>query len=263
MTKPFFSIITCTRNSARYIQKNIRSVSAQTYTNFEHILIDGDSTDGTREIIDTYITHSPHTTTFYTQEPRGISHAMNKGVQVAKGTYIIHLHSDDSFYNTTVLEEVHKHISARNNPDWVYGQIHIMRDSKPVGIFPTNTLWKTTSQSYFGTYILKLYNFIPHQAVFIKRDVLEKNKYFNKTLRCHMDLDMWLRIRTNTCWSYIPTIVSNYALRDDAQSSGKRYQKDNAFEKKRVLRSHLNIMEYTLSQCIAGIIYIYTLCKKK
>jgi len=91
-----FSIITCTYNSEKYLQENINSVESQIFHNFEHVFIDGNSSDKTIEIIKKYQKKYPHTVKLLQCEPKGISNAMNHGINQSSGQYIIHLHSDDS-----------------------------------------------------------------------------------------------------------------------------------------------------------------------
>ena len=263
MNKPFFSIITCTRNSAAYVQKNIASVASQTFRDYEHIFIDGNSSDETKEVIQAQVARDSERTSLHSLEPKGISHAMNEGVRLAHGSYIIHLHSDDSLYDEKVLENIHAFLQKSNNPDWIYGQICTHRDENKIGVFPRQNIWKVSEKSVFKKSLLKFYNFIPHQAVFIKKEIFSQYGYFDESLRCHMDLDMWLRIQAKTRWLYTPLIISNYALRSDAQSSGVQNQKANAIEEEKVLKSHLGFFELIVYKLFSAVVYIYKLCKKK
>src|SRR3989344_3422053 len=107
MKSPFFSIITCTHNSKKFLAKNIHSVDLQTFTDFEHIFIDGFSTDGTVDVISKYKRNNTKNIRMFRSKAKGISNAMNVGVRKAKGKYILHLHSDDYFYDSGVLNDVH------------------------------------------------------------------------------------------------------------------------------------------------------------
>ncbi len=263
MNKPFFSIITCTRNSSAYVQQNIASVASQTFKDYEHIFIDGKSNDETQEIIQKRVAQSPENTLFYSLEPKGISSAMNEGIRQARGSYVIHLHSDDSFYDENVLQNIFLFLQKNNNPDWIYGQICTRRDENIIGIFPRKDIWQVKENSAFKKYLLRFYNFVPHQAVFIKKETFAQHGYFDESLRCHMDLDMWLRIQAKTRWLYAPFIISNYALRFDAQSSGAQNQKANDVEERKVLHSHLDFFEIITYKLFSVVIYIYKLCKKK
>lgn len=77
LIKPFFTIITCTYNSAIFVENNIRSVKEQSYTDFEHIFIDGNSTDTTLDKIRKYQNKYPQKVMLYARAPKGISNAFN------------------------------------------------------------------------------------------------------------------------------------------------------------------------------------------
>ena len=94
MAQPLISIITISYNCADAIEKTIRSVLSQRYTDFEYIIIDGGSTDGTADII---CRHNPHLAYWVSEKDKGISDAFNKGIAAAKGKYINLLNAGDSF----------------------------------------------------------------------------------------------------------------------------------------------------------------------
>ena len=85
MKNPKISIITVIKNNKKYIEKNILSLINQNYKNYEHIIIDGGSTDGSKEIIQKYSTKIAH---FVSEKDKGIYDAMNKGIDLASGDII-------------------------------------------------------------------------------------------------------------------------------------------------------------------------------
>ena len=93
--KPYFSIITVTKNSERTIERNIKSLKEQTIKDFEHIVIDGNSDDGTIDIIKK---HSKNISYFDSKKDKNMWNAINKGIKVAKGEVIGILNSDDILY---------------------------------------------------------------------------------------------------------------------------------------------------------------------
>lgn len=97
---PFISIITPCLNRVEYIKEAIESVLKQNYLNFEHIIVDGGSTDGTLEVL----THYPHLR-IISEPDRGLYDALNKGIQIAKGDIIGWINSDD-LYDDSVFQEV-------------------------------------------------------------------------------------------------------------------------------------------------------------
>ena len=97
------SIITVTYNSIAALQKTVESVISQTYRNKEFVIIDGGSTDGTREYL---VQHQNQIDTWISESDQGIYDAMNKGSKMATGEWIIFLNSGDVFSNDNVLEDV-------------------------------------------------------------------------------------------------------------------------------------------------------------
>ena len=239
---PFFSIVTCTLNSEEFIEKNIKSVQTQTLTNYEHIFVDGYSDDDTREILEKYRKKHSNIVKIVLQNPKGISVAMNKGIKMAKGEYIIHLHSDDSFYDQNVLEHVRIFLINNNFPDWIYGKIMVIeKNGKRVGTFPNQNVFHNAND-----HLLKLINYIPHQSVFIKKKVFYLFGFFDESLVSSMDYDLWLKIATKTRWLFINRVISNFTVHKNSQSSDRNKIQINNKEQIKVVKKHLNITEYLL-----------------
>jgi glycosyltransferase involved in cell wall biosynthesis len=97
---PSISIITITLDAEKYLEQTIQSVLSQTYENIEYIIIDGGSTDNTISIVNKYAERIKH---FVSEKDEGIAHAMNKGLALATGDYVIFLHADDYFHSKTSL----------------------------------------------------------------------------------------------------------------------------------------------------------------
>jgi len=249
-----FSIITCTYNSEKYIEKNIESIKDQTFQNFEHIFIDGFSGDKTIAIIKKYQLEFPHKVKLFQFKPKGISNAMNRGIEKSQGEYVIHLHSDDNFYDNQVLESVNYFLQLKNNPDWIYGKANVIEeDTTSVGIFPKYKFLQLDG-SFLGKYLLKFINFVPHQSVFIKPEVFVRYGKFNEKLKSKMDFDLWLRLRRKTNWIFFDRIISNYMIRPGAQSSSKKNRKENQFNLKKVQKQYMNKFELSFSYLINSLI---------
>ena len=235
---PFFSIITCTYNSEKYIVKNLESVKSQTLKNYEQIIIDGKSKDKTTSIIKKFAENDPKIKE-YSFPPKGISDAFNKGIEKSRGKYLFFLNSDDSFYNGDVLKNVSDFFIKNPKIDWIYGKINVVQeDGKSVGIFPK---WKIFQISW--KHLLKFINFIPHQAVFMRREVFEKFGNFDKSIKTNMDYDLWLRIAPRTKLGFYDRLISKYMIRKGSGSSDSDKKNQNLTCLEMVQKRHLNYFE--------------------
>ena len=110
MSSKKISIITITLNAKRCLEQTIASVVNQTYSNREYIIVDGGSTDGTLDIIKKYESEIDN---WISEPDNGIADAMNKGIDLATGDYILFLHSDDYLINSSVLDRASEYLGDR------------------------------------------------------------------------------------------------------------------------------------------------------
>ncbi|OGH88662.1 MAG: hypothetical protein A3J93_01030 [Candidatus Magasanikbacteria bacterium RIFOXYC2_FULL_42_28] len=244
-----FSIITCTYNSAAFLKKNINSVLGQSFGDFEHIFIDAYSSDGTIKLINEYKKLFPNRVKFFQIPPKGISNAMNKGTSQASGDYLIHLHADDNFFSADVLSDVDDFLLG-NNYDWIYGKINVVDDKGlEVGVFPAKKIFQNKN-GWFSAWLLRFYNYIPHQAVFIKKAVFKNYGFFDESLSSGMDPDLWLRISKHTKWTFFNRVISNFQVHAEAKSSGVKFKKETENNWQVVQRRYLNGFELILASVI-------------
>lgn len=178
---PLFSIITITLNSEKYLAEAIESIIAQAYPNKEHIIIDGGSSDGTLEIIKSY----KDRVRWISEPDAGISDAMNKGIDMARGDVISHLHSDD-IYKGGTLEKVAEAFFNSPGKKWLVGNgEYVDEDGKKI---------RTTKINSYRYDKLKKHNFLFHPSIFIKKEIFSHVGYFNTDYKYAMDYDMWLRL---------------------------------------------------------------------
>lgn len=176
-----FSIVTCTRNSAEFLGETLASVAIQTYRNFEHIFVDGGSTDGTLEMI----AQVPGDVRVIQDAARGISHAMNAGILAARGDVILHLHSDDYLPHARTLERVAKHF-AEQGCAWLFGR----------ALSDHHGYWTPEVPVFYPYSYPRLLkgNIIPHVSTYVRRDLFERAGLFDERLRYAMDYELWLRL---------------------------------------------------------------------
>lgn len=118
---PLVTVITVVYNAKKLLEQTILSVVNQTYENIEYIIIDGGSTDGTLDIIEKY---KLHITKWISEPDNGIYDAMNKGINLAKGSWLNFMNAGDSFYSSRVLEEVFNN-SFSEGTGIIYGNTDI------------------------------------------------------------------------------------------------------------------------------------------
>jgi glycosyltransferase involved in cell wall biosynthesis len=181
MTKPTFSIVTCTWNSAATLADTLASVQRQTWPEVEHIFVDGGSTDATLEMIAAY----PGRKRVLRDIKGGISRAMNQGIEAASGDYVAHLHSDDYYASDDVLASVAERF-ASERVDWVVGTVQVLRDGQ---LIPPYKVLPFTYRSFAAGRA-----WVAHPAVFIRRSVFGRVGMFDEGLKYAMDVDLWLRL---------------------------------------------------------------------
>ena len=169
--KPKISIITVNYNNLAGLQKTMQSVASQTWQEFEYIIIDGGSTDGSLK----YIESNAHLVHYWVSEPdRGVYHAMNKGIAKATGEYLLFLNSGDHFFSKEVLR---KNEQAICNYDLIYfNQLVVGEAKKFVKQYPA-----TLSFAYF------LKDNLPHQATFVKKEIFSKVGLFKEDFKIVAD----------------------------------------------------------------------------
>ena len=199
------SIVTINYNNREGLQKTIDSVLAQTWKDFEWIVIDGGSTDGSRELIERYQEHFA----YWCSEPdKGVYNAMNKGIAKAKGEYSNFMNSGDSYYNQLVLGSV---FNQPRTEDVIYGDwIEKYIDREVLRTIPND--------SFFPTF---LYQNICHQAMFFKSIILKERGY-DENMKVLAD---WYRntelVLKGIDFKYVPITICLYDMH------GISNQKDN------------------------------------
>jgi glycosyltransferase involved in cell wall biosynthesis len=187
--KPLISIVTVVLNDRVGLENTARSVISQTYKNFEFIIVDGGSTDGTLDVIKGY---NDSVRAWISEPDNGIYDAMNKGVALARGEFINFMNTGDLFYENRTLESVFR--KYPQDAELIYGDCKIIYGSAPGRIKKAGNpedLWKGmifTHQSLFTrSSLLKEHKFDTSLAVgadfsFILNMYLDGHKFYNTGL---------------------------------------------------------------------------------
>lgn len=124
MTEPLLSIITITYNAAPTVQRTLESLARQTFADYEHIVVDGASTDATLRIVSDNPCAGQRTVV--SEPDRGLYDAMNKGLGLARGKYLLFLNAGDKFHSDDSLQQIASTIAANDTPGIVYGQTDLV-----------------------------------------------------------------------------------------------------------------------------------------
>ncbi|MCR5188843.1 MAG: glycosyltransferase [Treponema sp.] len=200
-SKPFISVITISYNDKKGLEKTIDSLASQTFPDYEHIIVDGGSNDGSRELIESKLQnkdYAQHVTYWCSEKDDGIYPAMNKGIEHANGTYCLMLNSGDYLANSKVLQ---KAASYNFTEDIVYCDAYFVRR------------WSTRRISYpkkiTGSFFF-LRGFC-HQSTFIKTS-LQKANLYSYEYKIVNDSDFFMKVilQQNCSARHIPLALTYY-----------------------------------------------------
>lgn len=196
LKKTLISIITVSYNAVSTIEQTILSVINQGFEDYEYIIIDGGSTDGTIEIIKKY----QDKITYWISEPdKGIYDAMNKGIKIASGELISILNSDD-WYEKGTLATVAQNFYLKPNLDVIHGLLRIINIENDV------------PSLIRGHYSSNLNNgMIEHPTCFVKNELFKKIGVFNNNYKSAADYDWMLRVKNSGAeFLLIHEILANF-----------------------------------------------------
>lgn len=180
-----FSILTINRNNAAGLEKTMRSVAAQTFKEFEYIVIDGASTDGSVEVIKGLESELAHLK-WLSEPDTGIYNAMNKAVRMASGEYVQILNSGDCLAAPDVTDRMLAELEKQGNPSMLYGNmVKCFTDGR-----------RFVDKSFEGREITMLDMFtgtLNHDPAYIRRDLFEKYGYYDESLKIVSDWKWYLQ----------------------------------------------------------------------
>ena len=227
------SIVTITFNAARTLQRSLDSVACQTYTDIEHLIIDGASKDDTVAIARRYQQQSSHEVVVQSEPDKGLYDAMNKGLLKATGDYLVFLNAGDTLYAPDTIGIVMKCAVGDITPAVIYGDTAItdgegrflhLRRHRP----PKRLTWKSFKQGML----------VCHQAFYVRTDVARGIPY-DLQYRHSADVDWCIRVMREAERRGLP-LVNSYAVLANFEEGGDttQHHRDSLKERFSVMAHH-------------------------
>lgn len=237
------SVITLCLNDAEHLSEALQSVADQDYTDLEHLVIDGGSTDGSLEIVRAFADR--HSSLRWWSEPDGgISDAMNRGIEYSCGDLVAFLHADDCYAVPSALSEVVKRLKSDPNVNWLTAGIReIDADGNLLRVLP--------ARSFSDSRLLRN-NTVFHPATFVCREAIELIGDFDTGLEYAMDYDMWLRLAKIGPPLLLDSIVTSFRVHPGSRSSAQRLLalEEEYKVRTRYLSGPLEILKHRLYQLL-------------
>lgn len=220
---PLVSVITVVYNGAAHLAKTIRAVAEQTYSNVEHIVIDGGSTDGSIDII-----RANDSTIGYwvSERDSGIYDAMNKGIRLVTDpkSYIIFANSDDKLHSPSAIADA---IAAGNGADLIYGRM-MLGDGNISAVIGHGVSADDLARQT-----------ICHPSTFVRREVFDRVGMFDTSYRVAADYDHVVRsFRHPVTTRFVEVIVSDMSMFGTSEASFM----ESCRERKEVVRRNFSGM---------------------
>jgi glycosyltransferase involved in cell wall biosynthesis len=235
---PQISIVTPVFNGARFLPRTLHSLAGQAYRGFEHIVIDGGSTDGTIEILQD---HDAELSYWVSEPDAGMYDALSKGFSLARGEILAWLNADDLYYPWT-LAIVDRTFSAYTQVNWLTG----------VASFVDEQDLLTSIQMpkvYFRALIAAGYyrhdglGFIQQESTFFRRQLFERVT-LSSTLKLAGDYHLWMQMARHARLHTVKTVLASFR-----QHPGQKSTDLEAYiaECERFARPHLRFLKYALA----------------
>lgn len=217
--QPILSIITVNLNNHEGLKNTLKSIMQQKSNYYEHIIIDGGSTDGSIDTILEYGKINPQLVFWTSEKDKGIYNAMNKGIMHANGKYLLFLNSGD-YLEPNILAQIEHKITGE---DIIYGDIYIISESnhKNLTTFPDPPL--------NASLVVSKDFYLPHPATFIKK-TLFNNEIYNEQYKIISDWEFWIKciIFKNCTTKHISIPISNFIEGGISSTNNEMTQSEKA-----------------------------------
>lgn len=243
MFQPKLSVITIVYNNVRDIERTMLSVLNQTYSNIEYIVVDGASSDGTFEILKKY---EIRLSKLVSEPDRGIYDAMNKGLGLATGEYVLFMNSGDEIYSADTVEKI---FAGEPNADIYYGETEMYDENwRSLGQrrhkVPKDFTWKK----------FKYGMSISHQAIYIRRTLTD---LYDTQYKLSADID-WILKAAKRAKKIVNTRM--YVAKYLVGGMSKKRHRQSLFERFQIFTKHYGLIPNLVNHVvIAGKLGVYYL----
>ncbi|MCQ2182438.1 MAG: glycosyltransferase [Bacteroidales bacterium] len=228
------SVITVTYNAEKWIEATIRSVLAQTCTDYEYLIIDGASVDGTVALAKKFEPDFQGRLQIISEPDNGIYDAMNKGLRKAKGDFVWFVNAGDRVYAPDTLQAISEYIGR--GVDIIYGKASIIDDSgRQVSEHHKKTPAALTRKSLLDGMV------VCHQAILVRRTIAP---LYDVSYRICSDYDWVVRCVSSSDGN---RFIDNYICKFLTQGLSRRYRKLAWLERFRIMRRHYGLLLTLLS----------------
>ncbi len=233
------SVITITFNAGRTLQRTLDSVRRQTFQQVEHLIIDGASSDNTLQLAERYQAACSYSVVVQSEPDGGLYDAMNKGLFMATGDYLVFLNAGDTLYSSDTLQTVVESIdNADGNVGVVYGDTAItdgdgrflhLREHRP----PEQLSWRSFRQGML----------VCHQAFYARRELAQQQVY-NLEYRHSADVDWCIRVMKVAEQQHM-LLVNSHAILVNFETGGDttQHHQSSLRERFRVMASHYGLLQ--------------------
>ena len=244
MLKPKLSVITVVYNDVHHVERTMHSVFNQTYPNIEYLIIDGGSSDGTLEILKQY---ESQIAKFITEKDEGIYDAMNKGLALASGDYVLFMNSGDEMYAPDTVEQI---FASQADADIYYGETEIysknwQRLGQRRHKAPEKFTWKSFK---YGMNIC-------HQAIYIKRSLVQ-----SYDLKYHLSADIdWIIKAAKQAKHIVNT--KQYVAKYLSGGMSKKRHFQSLKERFQIFSKHYGLIPTVMNHGIIGLRLVFYLVR--
>lgn len=205
-----FSVVVPLYNKEQYIERTLQSILSQTYRDYEIIVIDDGSTDGSYSKVESILKQDSKSSIIFKQQNSGVGSARNKGVELSRGEYICFLDSDD-WWEPKFLECIDGLISKYPNALMYGSSFYLVKNgTKRIAPIGVDKEFKEGYINYYQTYAKTLCMPISSSSVALSRKAFYEVGQFNTSLTLGEDFDLWIRLALKGPVALVNTPLSNY-----------------------------------------------------